>query len=80
MLKRGASGSEVEALQEELMQLGYELEADGSFGPATERAVRELQAKQGLAVDGVVGPKTRAAISALARAGADAMNAELLKE
>jgi peptidoglycan hydrolase-like protein with peptidoglycan-binding domain len=48
-----AGGSAVKALQEAL-----HIQADGSFGPETERAVRSYQDAHGLHVDGVVGPAT----------------------
>jgi peptidoglycan hydrolase-like protein with peptidoglycan-binding domain len=46
-------GNPVNRLQEAL-----HIEADGQFGPQTEEAVKRLQARDGLAVDGVVGPAT----------------------
>ena len=36
--------------------------ADGIFGPNTEEAVKELQKAKGLAADGIVGPRTWAAL------------------
>ena len=35
---------------------------DGLFGPSTEQAVRQFQSRQGLSVDGIVGPKTWTAL------------------
>ncbi|MFD1851241.1 N-acetylmuramoyl-L-alanine amidase [Oceanobacillus bengalensis] len=61
-LSRGNTGQDVRELQQKLNALGYSLAVDGSFGPATERAVRDFQRDQGLAVDGSYGPATQRAL------------------
>lgn len=62
-LKAGRRGPEVLALQQKLRAAGFDPHGqDGAFGPKTEAAVRAFQRARGLAVDGVVGPRTRAAL------------------
>ena len=62
-LKRGSTGDEVSAVQRRLKQWGYYTGAvDGVFGPATEKAVKWFQQKNGLTADGIVGAKTAAAL------------------
>ena len=65
LLKRGMVGSDVKALQELLMQLGYALPkygADAEFGAETEKALLAFQKKAGLEADGKYGEKTHAAL------------------
>ena len=64
-LRKGSSGEYVTWLQTKLIQLGYDLApygADGKFGSKTEEAVKQFQRDRGLTADGVVGPKTYAAL------------------
>ena len=62
VLRQGSKGSTVLALQKRLQARGWRLAADGVYGPATESVVRSFQTEKHLQVDGVVGPKTWAAI------------------
>jgi len=58
------SGEDVRRVQHALNTSGAkpELDADGDFGPATEKAVKAFQKAHHLDVDGVVGTKTRTAL------------------
>jgi len=70
-LQQGASGSDVKELQIRVggwaasgAQQTY-VAWDGSFGPATDSAVRRFQSAYGLPVDGVVGPQTQSVLNGL---------------
>lgn len=58
-LRRGATGDLVKRIQAKL-----DVEQVGNFGPKTEAAVRAFQRAHGLVPDGIVGPKTWAALDA----------------
>jgi hypothetical protein len=61
VLKKGAKGSEVTAMQTLLIGYGFSCGsygADGSFGAATDNALRAFQKANGLSVDGCCGPKS----------------------
>lgn len=68
-LRNGASGENVRTLQYLLLQHNQNLVVDGSFGPATESAVRAVQSSRNLTADGVVGPKTWTSIVVTRRQG-----------
>jgi hypothetical protein len=59
---QGATGPRARIVQALLQAHGYELTADGIFGPNTAAAVRAFQAAKGLGVDGIVGSHTMAAL------------------
>lgn len=64
LLKQGATGDEVYALQMKLQECGYYQDApDGIFGFDTKEAVISLQMDAGLPADGVVGPATKNALN-----------------
>jgi peptidoglycan hydrolase-like protein with peptidoglycan-binding domain len=65
VLKRGARGRRVKALQRALG-----LTPDGVFGPRTLRAVRSFQRRHHLTPDGIVGPATLRALRSARRARA----------
>ncbi|PSN17657.1 hypothetical protein C7271_16580 [filamentous cyanobacterium CCP5] len=52
------TGEDVRRVQQALARMAYGTIPDGVFGPATEAAVKQFQADNGLVVDGVVGPNT----------------------
>lgn len=63
VLEVGSSGSDVTKVQKKLIQYGYMTgTADGKYGEKTRDAVRWFQRKNGLTVDGKVGPATAAAL------------------
>lgn len=57
-IQRGSTGPDVELIQRFLGVVGPGDPGYGTFGPATEAAVRRYQQMQGLTVDGVCGPAT----------------------
>ena len=64
-LRKGSKGEAVKDLQTMLLKLGYDLGPcgiDGDFGKCTDAAVRKFQKDQGLAVDGICGQNTQAAL------------------
>src|SRR5262245_61072794 len=56
-LRRGARGDLVTQVQAKL-----QIDADGSYGPVTEAALRQFQRDHGLVPDGIVGPRTWATL------------------
>jgi hypothetical protein len=59
VLRRGAKGNTVTAVQQLLAAKGYKSgKTDGIFGENTEAAVKRFQAAKGLTADGIVGKNT----------------------
>ena len=59
-VKNGDDGSDIQNIQSRLYQLGYLTEdcVTGHFGDTTEKAVRKMQERNGIKVDGTVGKES----------------------
>jgi peptidoglycan hydrolase-like protein with peptidoglycan-binding domain len=55
-------GEDVKIAQTELSRRGFAAPIDGTFGPATDAAVKAFQNERGLVTDGVIGPATWSAL------------------
>ncbi len=59
----GNQGDDVRRVQDKLLRWGYyDGNIDGVYGARTYRAVRRFQERNGLGVDGIVGPSTAVAL------------------
>lgn len=60
--RMGDQGAEVAEIQGHLIKLGYDVMADGDFGPSTVDAVKSFQKSQGIKVSGYVDENTYRAL------------------
>ena len=58
----GDQGEEIAEIQGQLVLLGYDVMADGTFGAATVDAIKEFQKSHGIKSDGLIGPATYTAL------------------
>lgn len=76
VLEVGSRGDDVTKVQKKLIQYGYMTgTADGRYGEKTRDAVMWFQRKNGLTVDGKVGPSTAAALGVTLSGGSSAATA-----
>ena len=80
VLEVGSSGENVRKVQQRLIQYDYlDGEADGKYGEATRDAVILFQRRNGLTVDGRVGPDTAAALGVtLSSSGSSSTSATII--
>lgn len=62
-LRIGRRSDGVRWVQWQLQHRGHHVVIDGAFGPKTRRTVKKFQRASGLKPDGIVGPKTIAALA-----------------
>jgi hypothetical protein len=61
-LRQGSQGDHVRTVQQRLKDRGKAITVDGAFGPKTHQVVIAFQMEKHLQPDGIVGPKTWAAL------------------
>ena len=70
ILKLGSTGLPVRRLQSRMTAVGFDTGGvDGRFSAKTETAVKDLQQRSRLVVDGIVGPRTWDIVDALENEG-----------
>ncbi len=69
LMSKGSTGEGVRWVQWELNKNKYPVNEDGIFGADTDATVRSFQKDRNLAVDGIVGPNTRAALKGQTASG-----------
>lgn len=79
-LEKGDSGTAVKELQALLRSAGYNIAADGDFGPATESAVKSYQKANGLVVDGIAGTATLAKLKSVTGSSAAVTGSSTVKK
>ncbi|RKR83713.1 lysozyme [Mucilaginibacter gracilis] len=62
LLQLGSQGSDVQKLQNQLIAQGFQIAADGIFGPGTQAALKQYQQSKGLTADGIAGANTFSAL------------------
>lgn len=60
--RMGDEGAEIAEIQGQLIELGYDLVADGAFGPAMADAIKSFQASRGIKPNGMVDSVTYSAL------------------
>jgi peptidoglycan hydrolase-like protein with peptidoglycan-binding domain len=82
VLKNGSEGSEVTALQKDLVKLGYlSVDPTGYYGDLTEAAIKKVQKEYGYEADGIAGEVTLSLIDRLrGRETSSAGSARLMQE
>jgi peptidoglycan hydrolase-like protein with peptidoglycan-binding domain len=80
VLKSGGRGEAVTALQQELANLGFDVQPDGVFGPSTRGSIEELQALFGYDIDGMVDAETHQLILEQTELGFDVRDATAVKD
>lgn len=78
--EKGTTSLNVYAAQQRLAALGYDIQADGSFGPISQAIVKRFQADQGIAQTGTLDRKTIETLgTAVLKGSAGAGDVQLMK-